>query len=69
MRYVKGWCCSKGMTECIGCVLNIAMTCSANLYGWWGDLHAQDDVPHFALGQGADIDVVFLSVVGKDEIF
>ena len=44
------------------------MKAHAYLHGWWCDLHTQDDVSHFALSQGTNIDVVLLAIICKDKI-
>mmetsp|Transcript_5921 Transcript_5921/g.12959 ORF Transcript_5921/g.12959 Transcript_5921/m.12959 type:complete len:201 (+) Transcript_5921:986-1588(+) len=38
------------------------------LQGWWGNLHTQDNVPNLTLCQTGNIDVIFLAVIGEDQV-
>ena len=38
------------------------------LNGRWGNIHAKNDVFDLALSQTRDINVVFLCIVGKNEV-
>ena len=34
-----------------------------------GNLHTQNDIPDFGLGQTGHIDVVFLAIIGQNKVF